>query len=122
MTKYNKTITILFYSIIIIGIAFWHIATVDFSDTEAQVKVQEVGTRYAFLNIGEQQYIRIQNAYSDQYASSSEVWETCISPKDYKWFKEAKNKKDIINIRVKGNGISTTLTCITGDKAVQADK
>ncbi len=93
--------------------------TFDYSDTEAQVKVQEVGTRYAFLNIGEQEYIRVQNAYSEQYSASSESWETCIDKKDIKLFKEAKDNRTTLNIRVKGNGLSTIFTCITGDKVIE---
>lgn len=94
---------------------------IDFSNTEADVKVLEVGTHYWFLNIGGQNYIRIQNAYSNQYSSSSEVWETTISPKDYQWFKDAQAKGSIVSIRVDGYGITTSLTSLTGDRVVKRD-
>lgn len=94
---------------------------IDFSNTEADVKVLEVGTHYWFLNIGEQKYIRIQNAYSTQFSSSSEVWETTISPRDYQWFKDAQAKGSIISIKVDGYGITTSLTSLTGDRVVKRD-
>lgn len=95
------------------------IITTNFSNIEAQVKVQEVGTRYAFLNFGEQEYIRIQNAYSEQYSASSESWETCIDYRDMAKFKLVKNNRTTINIIVKGYGISTVFTCLTGDRVIE---
>ena len=111
------TITVILF--IVICAAMLSIPTLDYSDTEAQVKVQEVGTRYAFLNIGEQEYVRVQNAYSEQYSASSESWETCIDKRDIKLFKEAKDNRTTLNIRVKGNGLSTIFTCINGDKVIE---
>lgn len=92
--------------------------TVDYSDMESMVKVQETGTRYAVLWFGEQSYIRVQNVYSDQFASSSESWETCIRPEDVKFFQDVKNNKTPVNIHVKGNGISTIFKCRTGDLVI----
>ena len=91
---------------------------IDFSNTEADVKVLEVGTHYWFMNIGEQKYIRIQNAFSNQFSSSSEVWETTIAPRDYQWFKDAQAGGKIIHIKVEGYGITTSLTSLTGDRVV----
>ena len=104
---------------IVIIVLILAITTADYSNIEAQVKVQEVGTRYAFLNFGEQSYIRIQNAYSEQYSASSESWETCIDERDTKLFKDAKNNRTTINIVVKGYGISTVFTCLTGDRVIE---
>ncbi len=92
---------------------------IDFSKTEADVKILEVGTHYWFLNIGEQYYIRVQNAFSNQYSSSSEVWETTISPKEYQWFKTAQGKT--VHIVVDGYGITTSLTSLTGDRVVSKE-
>ena len=119
MTKDIIKIAVGSILIIVIAITIMITPTFDYSDTEAQVKVQEVGTRYAFLNIGEQEYIRVQNAYSEQYSASSESWETCIDKKDIKLFKEAKDNRTTLNIRVKGNGLSTIFTCVTGDKVIE---
>ncbi|MDD5453971.1 MAG: hypothetical protein PHW62_00525 [Candidatus Ratteibacteria bacterium] len=91
---------------------------IDYSNTEADVKVLEVGTHYWFLNIGEQKYIRIQNAFSNQFSTSSEVWETTISPQDYQWFKDAQAGGKIVHIKVSGYGITTSLTSLTGDRVV----
>ncbi len=92
--------------------------TFDYSDMNSLVKVQEVGTRYAFLWFGEQNYIRVQNVYSEQYSASSESWETCIKLEDLKFFENVKNNKSVINIHVKGNGLSTIFRCISGDEVV----
>ncbi len=105
--------------VIILFLIFLITITADYSTTEAQVKVQEVGTRYAFLNLGEQQFIRVQNAYSNDYSASSESWETCIDYRDMETFKKAKNSKTIINIVVKGYGLSTKFTCINGDRVIE---
>lgn len=94
------------------------VPTADYSDMNSLVKVQEAGTRYAFMWFGEQNYIRVQNVYSEQYSSSSESWETCIKPGDLQFFEGAKNNKSIVNIHVKGNGLSTIFTCISGDLVI----
>lgn len=107
-------ILVLFFGGIIIAC----LTTIDYSDIESQVKVLEVGKRYFAFTFGEQYYIRIQNAYSDQFTSSSEAWETCINKEQLQQFKQVKDSKQAINIRVKGMGFSFTWQCLTGDKAV----
>jgi hypothetical protein len=107
---------VLVFLMLILGIA---IPTADYGDTEALVKIQEVGIHYAWFNFGEQNYIRVQNAYSDSYSASSESWETCIDTRDIKTFIDAKNNRTTLNIRVKGNGLSTRFNCLTGDKVVE---
>lgn len=101
------------------GIEYASILTTDYSDTEASVKVQEVGTRYAWLWFGEQSYIRVQNAYSEQFTSSSESWETCIDERDLDMFRDIKNNKTVVNIRVKGYGWSNIFNCVTGDRVIE---
>lgn len=117
----NKVMTI--YLGLIVFISLFIIVpltiTMDYSDKEAMVKIQEVGTRYAFMFFGEQAYIKVQNVYSEQYASSSESWETCISKEDLPFFKDAKDTKSIINVKVKGYGLSTVFTCITGNRVIE---
>ncbi len=108
--------------ILIAMIGLISIPTIDYGDTEALVKVQEVGVHYAWLSFGEQNYIRVQNAYSDQYSASSESWETCIDSRDIEQIKEAKNNRTVLNIRVKGNGISTIFTCLSGDRVIEVQQ
>lgn len=115
-----KTAVVIILLIIAVVLIFF-VPTSDYSDMQAIVKVQEAGTRYAFLWFGEQQYIRVQNVYSVQYASSSESWETCIRSGDLKFFEDVKNNKSMVNIHVKGNGISTIFRCKTGDLVVDYD-
>lgn len=118
MDNYQKSFVAFIVGIILLAVSATSIVvipTTDYSDMNSIVKVQEVGTRYAFLWFGEQNYIRVQNAYSEQYSASSESWETCIKPEDSVFFENAKNNKSTVNIHVKGNGLSTIFTCITGD-------
>lgn len=120
-TDFFKPLCIIFGIIIfmtVLVLVILIVPTADYSDMDSSIKVQEVGTRYAFLWFGEQKYIRVQNAYSEQYSASSESWETCINPDDVQFFENVKNNKSIINVHVKGNGLSTIFTCITGDLVV----
>lgn len=94
--------------------------TADFSTTEANVKVQEVGTRYTWLNQGKQNYIRVQNAYSEDFSASSESWETCVEDKDMNFLQAMKQNKTIISIRVEGYGFGSVWNCVTGDRVVDA--
>lgn len=115
----GQMLGIFVFVVIAITMGAMMVITTDFSDIEATVKVQEVGTRYAMINWGEQHYIRIQNVFSEQFASSSESWETCITKDQVDRFKKVKNDKEIVNIRVKGHGLSTIFKCITGDRVVE---
>ena len=119
--KFVAKIVAIAVFVIVAILAIFLVPTSDYSDMESMVKVQEAGTRYAWLWFGEQQYIRVQNVYSDQYASSSESWETCIKSDDLKFFQDAKNKKIMVNVHVKGNGISWVFRCTTGDMVVDHD-
>lgn len=103
---------------LVIGLADL-VLTAEYGVTEATVKVLEVGERYLFLTSGQQYYVRVQNAYSDQYASSSESWETCIEEKDVESLNKAKNERKAINIRVEGYGLSTRFRCLTGDRITE---
>lgn len=100
-----------------------YMPTFDWSSTDAIVKVQEVGTRYYMFNLGEQQhYIRIQNAFSDQFSSSSEAWETCINENQFNLFKQYKDNRTTINIHVEGYGLSSAWKCTTGDHVTSVTK
>ena len=110
------------FTIIIFSIILLASVKINFAEKEAIVKIQEVGKRYAFWNIGEQYYVIVQNEYSEQYASSSNAWDTCITEGQYDAFAEFKNSKQLVNIETKGYGISTAFTCLTGERIVSYKK
>jgi len=109
-----------FGAICIIGlVAWWAWApTFDWSDMHSTVKVMEVGKRFNWLAFGEQYYIRVQNAYSDQYSSSSEAWETCISEEQVASFTAIKNSKLTVDIHVVGYGLGSSWNCMAGDRVI----
>lgn len=119
MSNVNVSLVPIVIVIILMVMYFVWSPTTDWSDTDASVKVQEVGKRYNFLNIGEQYYIRVQNAFSDQFSSSSESWETCIDKSQVEQFTQIKNEKRIVNIKVEGYGLGTRWRCITGDHVTE---
>ena len=105
-----------------VGIPFLLVAwlpAMDFSSIDAVVKVQEVGTKHLFMGIGEYKFIRVQNAFSEQFSSSSESWEACIDKEDAELFQQYKNNRTVVNIKVDGIGWSSRWGCATGDKVVE---
>lgn len=104
--------------ILAVAVYVLFLPSLDFGTTDAIVKVQEVGIKYLFVGLGQYNYIRIQNAYSDQYSASSESWETCISAQDMAKFTEFKNSRIAVNIKVQGIGWGSLWSCATGDHVV----